>query len=58
MHRRPSKIIRFILNAPPIFHDGANESKTVDFIIVDFRVGRLKMCHMFNIINVNAPNYI
>ena len=44
--RSQNKIIRFLLNAPPRFHVGANEFKTVGLLRVEHRVEQLKLGHM------------
>ena len=41
-----------------ILHVGANEFKTVGLLAVNYRVEQLKLGHMFNIINVKAPEYL
>ena len=56
MQRSQNKIVRFLLNAPPRFHVGANEFKTVGLRPVECRVEQLKLSHMF-IIN-QAPEYL
>ena len=58
MQRSQNKIVRFLLNAPARFHVGATELKTVGFLLVDYRVKLLKLGHMFNIINIQAPEYL
>ena len=58
MQRSQNKIVRFLLNAPPRFHVGANEFKTVGLLPVECRVEQLKLGHMFNIINLKAPKYL
>ena len=58
MQRSQNKIVRFLLNTPPRFHVGANEFKTVGLLPVECRVEQLKLCHMFNIINLTAPAYL
>ena len=58
MQRRQNKIVRFLLNAPPRFHVGANEFKTVGLLHVECRVEQLKLGHMCNIINLTAPSYL
>ena len=50
-----NKIIRFMLNAPWRFHVGANEFEHVELLHIEYRVERLILGHMFNIINGNAP---
>ena len=57
MQRSQNKIVRFLLNAPPRFHVGANEFKTDGLLPVECRVEQLKLGHMFNIINLKAPEY-
>ena len=52
-----NKIIRYMLNAPT-FHVGVNELKYVGLLPVEYRVKQLKLGHMFNIINGNAPDYL
>ena len=47
-----------MLNAPARFHVGANEFKTVNLLPLDYRVEQLKLGHVFNIINVQAPEYL
>ena len=54
MQRSHNKIVRFLLNAP---HLGANEFKTDGLLPVECRVEQLKLRHMFNIINLKAPEY-
>ena len=51
-------IIRFMLNAPSMFHVGANEFKHVGLLPIEYRVEQLMPGHMFNIINANAPTYL
>ena len=58
IQRSQNKIVRFWSNAPARFHVGANEFKTVGLLPVDCRVEQLKLGHMFNIINVQAPEYL
>ena len=58
IQRSQNKIVRFLLNAPPRFHVGANEFKAVGLLPVDCRIEQLKVGHMFNIINVQAPEYL
>ena len=58
MQRSQNKIFRFLLNAPPRFHVGANELKTVDLPPVECGVEQLKLGHMFNVINLKAPDYL
>ena len=58
MQRSQNKIVRFFLNAPPRFHVGANEFKTVGLLPVEYRVQQLKLGYMFNIINLKAPEYL
>ena len=58
MQRSQNKIVRFLLNAPPRFHVGVNEFKTVGLLPVECRVEQLKVGHMFNIINLKAPEYL
>ena len=53
-----NKIVRIMLNAPPRFHVGANKCKTVGLLPVECRVEQLKLDHMFNIINLKAPEYL
>ena len=55
-----NKIIRFMLNAPWMFHVGANEFKHVGLLPIEYRVEQLGLMlgHMFNIINGNAPTYL
>ena len=47
-----------MLNAPPRFHVGVNEFKSVGLLLVEYRVEQLKLGHMYNIINSNAPDYL
>ena len=56
MQRSQNKIVRFLLNAPPRFHVGANEFKTDGLLPVECRVEQLKLGHMCNI-NLKAPEY-
>ena len=58
MQHSQNKIVRFLLTAPPRFHVGANEFKTVGLLPVECRVEQLKLGHMFNIINLKAPEYL
>ena len=58
MQRSQNKIVRFLLNAPLRFHVGANEFKAVDLFPVYYRVEQLKLCHLFNIINIQAPEHL
>ena len=58
MQRSQNKIVRFWSNAPARFHVGTNEFKTVGLLPVDCRVEQLKLGHLFNIINVQAPEYV
>ena len=55
MQRSQNKIVRFLLNAPPRFYVGDNEFKTASLLPVEYRVEQLKRGHMFNIINLKAP---
>ena len=57
MQRSQNKIVRFLLNAPPRIHVGANEFKTVGLLPVEYRVEQLKLGHMVNIINLTAPEF-
>ena len=58
LQRSQNKIVRFLLNALPRFHVSANEFKTVGLLPVECRVEQLKLGHMFNIINLKAPEYL
>jgi len=57
MQRSQNKIVRFVLNAPPKFHVGTNEFKTVGLLPVECRVNQLKQGQIFNIINLKVPAY-
>ena len=47
-----------MLNALPRFHVDVNEFKYVGLLPVEYRVEQLKLGHMYNIINGNAPDYL
>ena len=58
MQRSQTKIVRLLLRATQRFHVAADEFKAVGLFPVDYRVEQLKLGHMFNIINVQAPEYL
>ena len=43
MQRSQNKIVQLLLNAPPRFHVGANEYKTVGLLPVGYQVEQLKL---------------
>ncbi len=53
-----NKIIRYMLHVPPRTHIGVNEFKRVNLLPVHYRVEQLKLGHMYNILNGNAPVYM
>ena len=53
-----NKIIRFLLNAPPRAHIGPDQFRQVNMLPVQLRVQQLKLNHMYNIVNNNAPDYM
>lgn len=53
-----NNIVRYILNAPPRAHVGAQEFKQVGLLPVAQRVNQLKLNHMYDIVNRTAPGYL
>ena len=53
-----NKVVRFILNKPPIQHIGQHELDMVNLLNTEHRVKQLMMTHMYNIYNGNAPSYL
>ena len=49
-----------MLNAPPRFHFGVNEFKSVGLLPVEYRVEQLKLGHVYTIINgrSNTKDYL
>ena len=53
-----NKVVRFILNKPPIQHIGQNELDMVNLLNTEHRVKQPMMTHMYSIYNGNAPSYL
>ena len=53
-----NKIIRFLLGAHPRTHIGPTQFRQVNMLPVYLRVQQLKLNHMFNVANNQAPDYL
>ena len=53
-----NKVVRFILNIPPMQTVNNNVLKSLDLLNIDDRVRQLRLNHVFNIYHGKAPSYL